>query len=77
MGLAPNKDALLHVLCRKANMTYESFVTITQSVYMLQYMDKEKVGTRGGGGGEGQGANVTVWETRKYCGLGTRAWEQV
>ncbi|KAL5460519.1 hypothetical protein EMCRGX_G033970 [Ephydatia muelleri] len=43
MGLAPNKDALLHVLCRKANMTYESFVTITQSVYMLQYMDKEKV----------------------------------
>ena len=53
MGLAPNKDALLHVLCRKANMTYESFVTITQSVYMLQYMDKEKVGTRGGGGGTG------------------------
>ena len=53
MGLAPNKDALLHVLSRKTNMEYELFLTVTQSIYMLQYMDKEKVGP-GDKRGEGQ-----------------------
>ena len=81
MGLAPNKDALLHVLSKKANMEYESFLSATQSVYMLQYMDREKVGP-----GD-QRANVTVWgrEASAVWGRGnvcvvwgqeTRAWDK-
>ena len=64
-GLAPSKDALLHVLARKANLSFELFINTAQSIYMLQYMDKEKVWSGGGKIWSGDGESM-VWGWGKY-----------
>ncbi|KAL5460597.1 hypothetical protein EMCRGX_G034053 [Ephydatia muelleri] len=43
IGLPPTKEALLHVLAKKINLPYEDFMITTQAVYMLHYLDHEKV----------------------------------
>ena len=42
-GLPHGRIALQHVLARKADLSYDEFVSMEQAIYMFDYRHREKV----------------------------------